>query len=99
MVTAADVALWGKFDTPTGAELAMLERVVAAVTEHIETYYVVSDPLTDTQELAVLLQAARLWKRRDTPQGTAAFADIAAIRVDRLDGDVAVLLAPRFGFA
>lgn len=99
MVTAADVAQWGKFDTPTGAELAVLERVIAAVTEHITDNYRVNDPLTDSQEVCVLLQASRLWGRRDTREGIAAFGDIAAVRITALDADVAMMLTRNFGFA
>lgn len=97
-VTAATVATWGKFPTPTGEELELLERVVAAVTEHVTGGYEVSDPLTDTEELAVIMQCSRLWRRRDTPEGVAAFAEVAAIRLARLDPDVATMLVPRFTF-
>ena len=103
-VTAATLAAWSNFDPPEEGsdDEALVDLVIAAVTAHvIDNYRVPDDPaeFTDAQNMAVLLQAARLWKRKDTPQGTAAFADVAAIRVDRLDGDVAVLLTPRFGFA
>lgn len=97
-VTAATVASWGKFPAPTGAELELLERVVAAVTEHVEGGYEVSDPLTESEELAIIMQCSRLWRRRDTPEGVAAFADVAAIRLGRLDPDVANMLVPRFTF-
>ena len=38
------------------------------------------------------LLAARLWRRRNTPDGVAAFADAAPVYVRRHDPDVALLL-------
>lgn len=98
-VTAANVALWGKFTLPAADELALLDRVIAAVTEHIYEHYRVSNPMTDTQELAIILQSARLWKRRDTPEGVIAFDELGAVRVSRLDPDVDMMLRPAWGFA
>ena len=98
-VTAADVALWGKLPvTPTGDEAALLERVIAAVTGHVSDYYVVDEVPTDAQELAIIMQSWRLWNRRDTPEGVAAFADIAAVRITGLDPDVERLLTRKWGF-
>lgn len=99
MVTAANVATWSKLTLPTGGELALLELVIAAVTEHVETHYTVSDPLTDSQELAIVLQCSRLWRRRDTPEGVIAFDELGAVRISKLDPDVDMLLRPQWGFA
>lgn len=43
-------------------------------------------------ESAALIQAARLYGRRGSVQGIAAFQDIGAITLGRLDPDVRVLL-------
>lgn len=44
---------------------------------------------------AAVLQAARLFKRSDSPLGVAGFGDMGAVRVSRyLDPDVELLLAP-----
>lgn len=98
-VTAADVAAWGKFPVPTGTDLTLLEGVVAAVADHLDTYYQLSDPPTPSQQLAVLMQCARLWRRRDTPDGIVAFDELGAIRVSRMDPDVVELLQPQWGVA
>jgi len=98
-VTAATVATWSKFPTPLGDDLTLLELVVAAVTAHIEDNYTVNDPLTEPQELAVIMQAARVWRRRDTPEGVIAFDELGAVRVSRLDPDVAEMLRPRWAFS
>jgi hypothetical protein len=101
-VTVADVALWGKFNAPTAEseEETLLQRVIDAVAGHIvENYVVDDDAWTDAQEIAHLLQVSRLWRRRDTPNGIAAFADVAAMRIDSLDRDVAMMLTPQVNFA
>jgi hypothetical protein len=45
-------------------------------------------------ELATRLQAARLYRRKDSPQGVIASPDFGGIRVSRFDPDVRALLAP-----
>lgn len=99
-VTVASVSTWGKFTAASGTDdYELLELVIAAVTEHVETHYEVADPLSDAQELAVILQCARMWKRRDTPEGIIAFDELGAVRISRLDPDVDMLLRPKWGFA
>lgn len=44
--------------------------------------------------LATQLQANRLFRRKDTPEGVVGSADWGAIRVGRIDPDVASLLTP-----
>lgn len=57
------------------------------------TYGWPSTPAAVTQ--AATLQAARLFKRMDSPMGVIGFGDIGAIRVSRfVDPDVEFLLAP-----
>ncbi|WP_163553041.1 phage gp6-like head-tail connector protein [Candidatus Frankia alpina] len=43
---------------------------------------------------AAQIQAARLFKRKDSPEGVAGSAEWGAIRLGRVDPDVATLLAP-----
>jgi hypothetical protein len=43
---------------------------------------------------AATLQAHRLWKRRDSPEGVLGSAEWGAVRVARVDPDVEALLAP-----
>lgn len=100
-VTAADVAEWIKITVPTGTDLEALERVVAAVTVHVGKYHTAPDPVTEDWEQALIMQSARLIKRRTSPEGVIAFDELGAIRVSRLDNDVAALLEPYrvIGFA
>lgn len=98
-VTAATVAEWGQFATPTGSDLALFERVLAAVIEYVETTYYVSDPLTDRQEQAVIQQTLRLWKRRNSPDGIMAMDSYQPVTFAGLDKDLAWLLTPRWSFA
>lgn len=101
-ITAADVAAWGRLTLPDQFtdDRNLMDRVVDAVIEHIAEHYEVSTPLSPAQEQAALIQAARLWRRRDTPEGVIAFDEIGAVRLSRLDTDVAMLLTPKaWGFA
>lgn len=101
-VTAATVSKWSKLNNGlplTGDDLTLLELVITAVTAHIGDHYYLSDPMTESQELAIILQASRLWRRRDTPEGIIAFDEVGAIRVSRIDGDVQTLLTKKVVFA
>lgn len=102
-VTVDDVVEWGKLPDP-GSEEPLLQKVLDAVVAHVTAHYVVDeDPAnwTDDQDVAVLMQTVRLWKRRDTPEGLLEFEELGAVRVSSIDGDVERLLAPiqRWGFA
>ncbi|WP_157251041.1 head-tail connector protein [Nonomuraea typhae] len=48
----------------------------------------------DEIEQATLLQASRLYKRKDTPEGVAGSADWGLMRVPHLDPDVRALIEP-----
>ena len=99
-VSAADVAPWGKFKLPdVAAELSMLERAVAATLEYLGSHYYVSDPMTDTEELAAIMQCARWWARRNTPEGRSAFGGDIAVTITQMDPDVHAMLTPRSGLA
>lgn len=98
--TAAAVAAWGRFSVPTDTdELAALTRVAAAVDEYLSREYLIDDPPTDAQQQAAVMQAARLWRRRDTPEGVATFDEFGAIRVASTDPDVRALLVRRINLA
>jgi hypothetical protein len=47
--------------------------------------------LPDTAHMACLEHAARLYKRRDTVDGTIAWGDMGALRVPRVDPDIEAL--------
>ena len=98
-VSAADVAVWGRFAVPTGAELALLTSTIAAATARLSRDYYLDDPTTSDQDLAITLLSARLWKRRDTPEGRDAFGGDIAVSISGDDADVVALLIPRSGLA
>lgn len=103
MVSAASVAAWGRFKAPAdpSEDLVLLELVIDAAELYIRENYVLADELTltATEELAIIMQCARLWKRRDTPEGRSAFGGDIAVTITSLDPDVDALLVPRVGFA
>lgn len=100
MITVVDVADWSNFAVPGAgsAELSLLERTFAGVVEHITYRYVVDDPLTDSQEQAVIMQTAALWRRRNSLDGVASFGEFGPIRVSALDPHVQLMLVERVRF-
>lgn len=49
--------------------------------------------LPDSAHQAALMHSARLYRRRDTVDGTIGFGDMGAIRVGRVDPDIEALYA------
>lgn len=100
-VTPAAVAAWGRFKLPAGDELALLETVISSAAEVLERDYVIVDPeaLLASEELAIVMQCARYWKRRDTPEGRAAFGGDIAVTITSFDPDIDAMLTPQIGFA
>jgi hypothetical protein len=99
-VTADNVTDWITSSSGTTVALsaddtALLEQVVSAVTVHVaHTYTYAGDTMPDDYTQAIVMQSARLWERRNTPNGVAGFGEFGAVRVSRLDPDVAALLGP-----
>lgn len=60
-------------------------------------YGFIPQPIQITQ--ATLIQAARIFKRADSPLGVAGFGDMGAIRVGKVDPDVSQLIRPFKKFA
>jgi hypothetical protein len=52
------------------------------------------DEVPAAVKLATLIQATRLLKRRETPEGAMGFGDLGAVRLSGKDPDVERLLAP-----
>lgn len=81
-----------------------LDSIVAAVNSRVRDWPVAEKATADTQEAAdlagwpasivegVTMLAARLWRRKDSPAGVAAFGDFGPVYVQRNDPDVAMLL-------
>jgi len=52
------------------------------------------DAVPDAIEQACILQAARYFKRADSPMGVAGFDAMGVVRLSRIDPDIATLLEP-----
>lgn len=74
---------------------ALMQKIIEAVESHWETHFEVpdADPRPAHIDLALKMQAGRLWKRRQTPEGVQGVADFGVIRVTRFDPDIDDLLA------
>lgn len=70
-------------------QLARLEGVVAAVNAFVRR---VATTSAAEQSQGALLLAARLWRRRNSPEGVATFTADGAVYVQRTDPDVAQYL-------
>lgn len=49
-------------------------------------------------EQAVTLQTARLYKRRNSPEGVTGFGDLGVVRISALDPDIDQLLGPSLAY-
>ena len=99
-VSPVDVASWGRFPTPTDpVELELLETTIQASQEQLSRDFHIDDPLTFGQKTAVIMQAARIWARRNTPEGRSSFGGDIAVSVVSFDSGVFELLQPRVGIA
>ncbi|MBM7052221.1 hypothetical protein [Rothia sp. ZJ1223] len=92
MITAQEVAAW------LGSPIA--DEHLTHVTEAVNTY-VDSLPSIDRNEsnewaqttvLGAKMLAARLYKRRNSPNGVEAFNEVGATYVSRYDSDIARML-------
>ena len=92
--TAGDVEKWlgvtvGSLDAGT------LTRIIAAVTDHAEQHYTEADVAADRWDQALIMQSARLYQRKRSPDGLAAGNDdTGPVRVLAFDADVQRLLSP-----
>lgn len=84
----------GSGSSYTDSETAVIQRCLDAAVDQIETAYTLPATWTQDIELAVIMQTARLLKRRATPEGTFAVSDFGTIRMSGYDPDVSSLLAP-----
>lgn len=74
----------------------ILDRLIAAVTDHAEQHYVQADVSVERWDQALIMQTARLWQRRYSLDGLAGSGsdDLAPIAVPAFDRDVQRLLSP-----
>lgn len=92
-ITRADVEGHLGVSPASDRDVIHLDRVTAAVVSWVERNVVVDDLGHGAEhELGAILLAARLYARRGSPLGVAAFAELGAAYVSRHDPDVERLL-------
>lgn len=97
-LTVQGLATWLELgDAPVAPDprADWLTAIVDAVVERIEERCTVPDPgttWTASQELAGKMLAARLWRRRTSPEGSQGFDAVALSAVLATDADIAELL-------
>lgn len=101
------VEQWSKLGTLSSDDRQLMSEIVQAIDDHLGEFYDLDDGsggsiiTRDDIRLARIMWAARLWKRRNSPEGIAGFGDLGIIRISRTDPDLASLLEGRrrFGIA
>jgi hypothetical protein len=93
-------------------DMPILDEVFEAATERVQ--YLIDDTLILEDDdyvdivphvlrVAIMLQSARWFRRRLSPEGVAGFGEFGAVRVTRLDQDIADTITSSgirsFGFA
>lgn len=96
MITGDDVFAWLGTPAPSVEARASMDIVVAAVTANIDRNHDAPiDPASIADwDLACVMQSARIWKRKSSPEGVIASDEFGVIRVTRIDADVAQMLDP-----
>ena len=78
---------------PDDSEDLVIGQALAAATEYgigqtNNKYPADADPVPEAARQACILDAARIYRRRDSLDGTIAWGDMGAVRVGRADPDV-----------
>lgn len=95
LVSVDELSLWQGLDTPaTGSQQwENKQSVLDAVETKIGHNFTLPDPLPEDARLGILIQTARVLKRKDSPQGIEDFGEFGAVRISRVDPDVEELLS------
>ena len=72
---------------------ALVAAVDYGIGRYNNKYGPTADDVPDSGYEACLLHAARLYRRRDSLDGTVAYGDLGAIRVGRVDPDIDAMYA------
>jgi len=95
--TVDDVAAWAgisqRSTTVDDLLTQCLDATVAAVGARLGPWAPITD-WSPTVYQAVLMQSARLYKRRSSPEGVAGFGDLGIVRVTTFDPDIEAMLNP-----
>jgi hypothetical protein len=99
--TVDDVAAWAGISQRSATVDALLgqclDATVAAVGDRLGPWEVITD-WSPTVYQAVVMQSARLYKRRSSPEGVAGFGDLGIVRVTTFDPDIEAMLNPSLGW-
>lgn len=94
LITPQDVFDW--MNTPpnsiTAERTALMQKVINAVIVRISRGWDAPDDFDDDWQLAHIMQCARIWKRKDSPEGIIANDQFGTVRVTRIDSDIADML-------
>lgn len=97
LITPADVFEWMDGSKNIAAisddNIALMQKVVSAVIARISRGWEAPTSLPDDDwKLAHVMQSARIWKRKSSPEGVIDNSAFGAIRVTRIDADIADFL-------
>lgn len=99
-VTVDDVANWlgitVRGPVVDGVLSSVLNAVVANVGPRLGSW--VPDPWPADVDEAIVMQSARIYKRRNSPEGVAGFGDLGVVRVVALDPDVESMIGTSLAF-
>ena len=99
-VTVEALAQWLGITMASAPVTAMLteclDGAVEAITERVGTW--VEEPWPKNVQVAVTMQAARLYKRRNSPEGVTGFGDLGVVRVTGIDPDIEAQLGPALAY-
>lgn len=103
MITADDVTSWANLTLSKDDDLVSMERVVSGVLAYANRHYTIPDDLDAEGEhadlwLGLVMQAARLYGRRTTPDGIASFGEQFSLRVSRFDPDIETMCSGYWKF-
>jgi hypothetical protein len=96
-ITGAQLADWLKLSSPAPADVAILDEIAASVSAFVQDFAPaagrdVDGNWTASTSLGAKMLGARLYRRRNSPNGVEAFTDQGAAYVVRYDSDVTRLL-------
>lgn len=93
LIEAQDVFDWMGTPQVTDLQQAQMTKVVKAVITRISRGWDAPEIGEDDDwKLAHIMQSARVWKRKVSPEGVIANDQFGAIRVTRIDADIADML-------
>lgn len=93
-VTSADVLAWIGETSGDATVATQVQRCLDAVSSSIEQRCSLPSQWPSDVDLAVIMAATRLYKRKNSGDGLIALEGLGPIRVGSFDADIEALLAP-----